>query len=190
MTNTRRLTLVATLSALSFVLMLFNFPIIPGVDFLKLDFSVLPILFGLVLLDLRSALTILILRTVIKLLLDNGGVGGMIGLPMNVIALGVFVISFALVWNRTKTAVRFIQAGILGTLLLTVSMIVLNLIYAVPLYAKFANFDIGATFGISKYIISMVLPFNILEGIILSVVFYVAYLACHPILERHKVTTV
>ena len=54
MKKTQTMTIIAILSALSFVLMIPNFPIIPGVDFLKLDFSILPILLGLILLDLKS----------------------------------------------------------------------------------------------------------------------------------------
>ena len=53
------MTIIAILSALSFVLMIPNFPIIPGVDFLKLDFSILPILLGLILLDLKVPYVIL-----------------------------------------------------------------------------------------------------------------------------------
>ena len=48
MKKTQTMTIIAILSALSFVLMIPNFPIIPGVDFLKLDFSILPILLGLI----------------------------------------------------------------------------------------------------------------------------------------------
>ena len=45
-------------------------------------------------------------------------------------------------------------------------MLVLNYVYAVPLYAKFANFDIGKILGLSNYLMTMVLPFNLIEGVI------------------------
>ena len=40
---------------------------------MKLDFSILPILLGLVVLNLRGALSILLVRSVLKLLLNNQG---------------------------------------------------------------------------------------------------------------------
>lgn len=47
MNKTRRLTVIALLAAISFVLMIFpQFPLIPGASFLKIDFSFVPVLLG------------------------------------------------------------------------------------------------------------------------------------------------
>lgn len=66
MTNTRRLSTIAILSAISFVLMYFDFPLLPAASFLKIEFSILPVLVGLVVMDLpagsRSALASLTLE--------------------------------------------------------------------------------------------------------------------------------
>ena len=58
MTNTRRLSTIAILSAISFVLMYFDFPLLPAASFLKIEFSILPVLVGLVVMDLPAALGI------------------------------------------------------------------------------------------------------------------------------------
>ena len=67
----------------------------------------------------------------------------MIGLPMNFVALGVFVWGLSYFWKKNQTSKNYILGSVLGTILLTVAMVVLNYIYAVPLYAKFSNFDIA-----------------------------------------------
>ena len=90
MTNTRKLAYIAILSAVSFLLLYFSFPLIPAADFLKVDFSILPVLIALVIFDFKSSIGVLLLRSLLKLLLNNGGPGSMIGLPMNFVALGVF----------------------------------------------------------------------------------------------------
>ncbi|MCB5153891.1 ECF transporter S component [Streptococcus mutans] len=185
MKKTQTMTIIAILSALSFVLMIPNFPIIPGVDFLKLDFSILPILLGLILLDLKSAYVILFLRSLLKLLLDNGGPGSMVGLPMNMVAFGIFILSFALLWKDRDSKVKYVLASIVGTLAMTVTMVFLNYVYAIPLYAKFANFDISKFIGVGKYLMSMVIPFNLLEGVIFAVSFAVVYAANQPILKNY-----
>ena len=186
MTHTRKMAIIAILSAISFLLMFFDFPILPGASFLKLDFSILPILLGLVVLNLRGALSILLVRSVLKLLLNNQGVNTYIGLPMNIVALGVFVIVFALIWKKERTPLRFLLGSLAGTIGLTVAMLVLNYVYAVPLYAKFANFDIGKILGLSNYLMTMVLPFNLMEGVIFSVSFWLLYVLLKPTLKHYE----
>lgn len=100
MTNTRKLAIVAVLSALSFLLMLYEIPLIT--EFLKLDFSIIPILLALVVLDLKSSLAVLLIRSVLKLALNNNGVGTLIGLPMNILAVAVFVSVFSLLWKKGR----------------------------------------------------------------------------------------
>ena len=107
MTNTRRISTIAILSAISFVLMYFDFPLLPAATFLKIEFSILPVLVGLVVMDLPAALGILLMRSLLKLLLNSQGVNTYIGLPMNVVALGVFVIAFGLIWKKERSTLRF-----------------------------------------------------------------------------------
>ena len=155
MTNTRRLSTIAILSALSFVLMYFDFPLLPAASFLRIEFSILPVLVGLVVMDLPAA-------------------------------LGVFVIAFGLIWKKERTTMRFVLASVAGTLGLTLAMLVLNYVYAVPLYAKFANFDIETILGLSNYLLTMVLPFNLIEGIIFALAFWLIYVFLKPTLKRYE----
>ena len=108
MTNTRKLAYIAILSAVSFLLLYFSFPLIPAADFLKVDFSILPVLIALVIFDFKSAIGVLLLRSLLKLLLNNGGPGSMIGLPMNFVALGVFVWGLSYFWKKNQTSKNYI----------------------------------------------------------------------------------
>ncbi|WP_341783865.1 ECF transporter S component [Lactococcus formosensis subsp. formosensis] len=178
--KTRRLILIAMLSAISFVLSypMFQFPLVPSASFLKIDFTILPILIGLFMLGLSSVFAILIIRSLLWLLLNSEGVNTYIGLPMNIVAVTVFVL---VVWFflRHRFSLRnYIMATILGTLALTAVQVVLNYVYAIPLYSMFANFDIATMFpgGISAYI-GVVVVFNILEGLIYAGSFALLYWA-------------
>ena len=186
MTNTRRLSTIAILSALSFVLMYFDFPLLPAASFLRIAFSILPVLVGLVVMDMPAALGVILLRSLLKLLLNNQGVSTYIGLPMNIVALGVFVLAFGLIWEKERTTKRFVLASAAGTLGLTLAMLVLNYVYAVPLYAKFANFDIEKILGLSNYLLTMVLPFNLIEGIIFALAFWLIYVLLKPTLKHYE----
>lgn len=184
MTNTRKMAIVAALSALSFLLMFYQIPLVA--EFLKLDFSIIPILLALVLLDFKSSVAVLLIRSILKLALNGHGVETLIGLPINIVAILVFVIFFAFFWEKKRNLTSYLLASFLGTLGLTASMLVLNAFYAIPLYARFANFDIGQVFGVSKYLLTMIVPFNLLEGVIWAVAFWLVYTLLQPVLKRYE----
>lgn len=184
MTNTRKMAIIGILSALSFLLMYLKFPLIPTASFLEVDFSLVPILFGLLLLDMKSSFAILSIRTLLKLVLNNQGFSTIIGIPMNVSAMAVFIIVVAYCWKYEQTGKKYIIAAFLATIGSTAVMLFLNYVYAVPVYAAFANFDIREILGLSNYLWFMVLPFNLLQGCLLSFVFYICYKAAQPILKK------
>lgn len=184
MTNTRKMTIIAILSAVSFLLMYLKFPLIPTANFLEVDFSIVPILFGLLMLDMKSSFAILFIRTLLKLILNNQGVSTIIGLPMNIAAMSVFILAVAYIWKKDQTVKNYVKTAAVATIASTLVMLVMNYVYAVPVYATFAGFDIKQILGLGNYLFAMVLPFNLLQGIVLSLAFYVCYKAAQPILKK------
>ncbi|HFI0139495.1 ECF transporter S component [Streptococcus sp. A34] len=184
MTNTRKMTIIAILSAVSFLLMYLKFPLIPTANFLEVDFSIVPILFGLLMLDLKSSFAILFIRTLLKLILNNQGASTIIGLPMNIAAMSVFILAVAYIWKKDQTVKNYVKTAAVATITSTLVMLVMNYVYAVPVYVTFAGFDIKQILGLGNYLFAMVLPFNLLQGIVLSLAFYVCYKAAQPILKK------
>lgn len=131
MTNTRKMTIIAILSAVSFLLMYLKFPLIPTASFLEVDFSLVPILFGLLILDMKSSFAILLVRTFLKLILNNQGPSTIIGLPMNIAAMSVFILTVAYFWKNEQTIKNYLKAATIATLGSTAVMLVLNYVYAV-----------------------------------------------------------
>lgn len=188
-TRTQRLTLIAILSAISFGLMLFpQIPLIPGADFLKLDFSIVPVIIAGYWLDLPAALWTVLLRTILKLILANEGVNTYLGLPVNLVAIVVFtaILFWLLPHFNVKSLSRQVLAIVAATLGLTIAGVLMNWLVAVPLYAQFANFDIAKMIGLGKYFVGMVIPFNIAQGIIWGIVSLAILSLLKPI--QHKVT--
>ncbi len=184
MTNTRKMATVAILSAVSFLLMYLKFPLIPTASFLEIDFSILPILVGSLILDLKSAFWILMIRSVLKVIFNNAGPTTLIGMPMNIVALAIFLLAVALIWKKSPNWKSYRLASAVGTLGLTAGMLVLNYFYAIPVYAAFANFDIEVILGTQNYLFYMVAPFNLLQGILFSLTFYIFYRSVGPILKK------
>ena len=187
MTQTRKMAYVAILGSISFLLMFFSFAIpFGGVTFLKVEFSIIPILIGLVIMDTPGAICVLVMRSLLKLLLNNTGVETYIGLPMNMLMVLTFILAFAWIWKKQQTKVRFILAGTIGTIGATLLMLALNLFYAIPLYATFANFDIAKVFGVGSYLATAVLPFNLLQGVLYVGAFAMILGVMQPVLKRYE----
>lgn len=173
-TRTQRITFIAIMSTISFLLMIFpQIPLIPGADFLKLDFSIIPVLLAVYWFDFSAGLWVILLRTILKLLLNNEGVNTYLGLPVNVLGVLTFITLLYLILPQVTVKLNYIRA-ILGVLVATgglaISMIIVNWFVVIPLYAQFAHFDIQQIFGVGHYLVAIVMPFNLIQGIIWGIV--------------------
>ena len=90
-------------------------------------------------------------------------------------------LAFAVIWNKKKSQVRFVIASLVGTIGLTISMLLVNYYYAVPLLCQICWFDIAKMVGVEKYLLSMVVPFNLIEGLIWAVTFWMVYTVVQPL---------
>ena len=187
-TRVQRTTLIAILSAISFGLMLFpQVPIIPSADFLKLDFSIVPVVIGLYWLNYSASLWIILIRTLLKLILANEGVNTYLGLPVNLLVVLAFITVLKITMPNLEQYGNWqkkILPLISSTFIMTIVAIVINWFVAIPLYARFANFDIAKFIGLKNYFIGMVLPFNLIEGIIWFVVSMIILRAIQPLQRR------
>ncbi|MBB5888449.1 ECF transporter S component [Lactovum miscens] len=187
MSSTKKLTLIAMLSAISTLLAapFLQFILLPAVDFLKVELTILPILIGVFTLGLGSGFIILTIRTILWLLLFNQGPSTWIGLPMNYLAISVFMVILWLFIRKEVTISKYISGAALGTIAFTAVMFLTNVIYAIPMYATFAGFDIRTMFkgGVNAYLWAGVLPFNLIEGIIFAVAFAIIF----ALLRKNKV---
>ncbi|MDF7626834.1 ECF transporter S component [Lactobacillaceae bacterium L1_55_11] len=168
--RTRQVTVISILAAVSFVLMIVpQFSLIPGATFLKFDFSIVPAVLALYWMNFGAALWVLILRTVLKLILFNEGVNTYLGLPINLAVALTFIGLLALVLPHFERQGQWAAKGlalVVTTVGITVVAILVNLWIAIPLYQEFAHFDIKKILGLGPYLWGMVLPFNLLQGIL------------------------
>lgn len=188
MSKTRRMVLIAMLAALSTILLLpiLQFPLLPGIDFMKVELSIIPVLVGVFTLGLGEGFIILFIRSVLWYILFNQGPSTWIGVPMNFIALGLFM---TMVWLFTKkkfSIKNYIVGVVFATISAVVVMMILNVFYALPLYRLAAGFDVDKIFPGAvhlfdmgslavtfnpNYLMSVVLPFNTIENLIFALVF-------------------
>lgn len=182
----RKLVLISILSAISTILMIF--PTIPMFfGFMKLDFSIVIVLIGMYLLDFSSAVTILLLRSLLKIIIFNNGVNDWVGMPMNTLAIFVFITSIWIFTRQELTIKNYVLGSITGTIITTGVMAFLNWVYAIPLYEKFANFSlVSVGLNLKQWIVNIILPFNIIQGIALTTIAGIIVFALKGYLKRQQ----
>ena len=190
----RQLVTIAVAAAVSFVLMLleFHLPIAP--EFIKLDLSDIPALvlaftFG----PLTGVLTELVKNLLHLFVTKSAGVGEL----SNFLLGCAFVIPAGLIYKRSKTRKNALLAMLAGTLCFSLMGIFSNYRIMFPFYTKVSGIPMEAIVAMCqkilpfvdsefKVILLSVTPFNLLKGILVSVVTFLLYKRLSPILHGRK----
>ncbi len=172
MDKTKKLVLASLFTALSIVLLyipFLRFPLFVAAPFLEYDAMDVPILFGSLMLDMKSGLIITLLSCFIQGITVSSS-SGLYGIIMHFISTGAFVIGTRLVYgkNKEKSTSRLIISLICGVICMTLIMIPSNL-FITPLFM-----------GVSREVVfSMLLPvfipFNALKSGINALVTFLLY---------------
>ncbi|GKT03327.1 ECF transporter S component [Furfurilactobacillus entadae] len=183
-TALRRMIGVAVLGAVAAVVMFIEFPILPGATFMKLDLSLLIILLGTILYGLGDGVLIAVIAVVLHLLFKGVNPFSLIGDSIALVANIAYVLP--LYWLLKKVPWRrgvTLSVGILvSTVLLTVIMTALNGWLMFPLYIQAGG--LPQTTDIAALLVSVVVPFNLLKGLIIGGAFWVVYVRMEPWLNR------
>lgn len=183
--NVKKLALVAFFSALSAILMFFDFPLPIAPSFMKMDLSELPVIIGGFILGPISCITISILKVLIKFMI-KGTSTMFLGELANLIGSISYALPSSIIYTKLKNKRRAIHGLILGTLLSSIVCTLFNAFLLFPLYMNVFHMSedviIGMCRAILPFIDSMlrvmlfsVLPFNLLKFSITSIITYLLY---------------
>lgn len=160
----RRIILASILAALSFVLMRFTeFPLFPSAPFLKVSLGDIPLLIGAVYLGPWYGISIALVKDLL-FLASGGGGGGVLGAFINFIAISTFAFVVGIVVKNNINLKKLILGFALGTLAMAAIMIPVNF-WTVPLFLPKVTH-----LWLINYIFKVNVPFNLLEGLIDSVI--------------------
>ncbi|MGX7395225.1 ECF transporter S component [Carnobacterium mobile] len=184
--RTKKLVGVSMLAAVAFVLMFFAFPIIPGVSFLKIDFSDIPVLLGMFIYGPSAGIGVAFIRTILHYIQTGGDAGYPIGDTASLIASIAYCLPIYYVMrNKTETTKNIVLANVLGTVSLTTILSFLNAYVLIPLYFAVLNFNVGP---VQQYVFYGVVPFNISKGIIVSTVFVALFAKMKPWIFKNQLS--
>ena len=169
--KTTKLAVTAMLAALSAVLMFFEFPLgFIAPSFYEFDFSEVPVLVGTFSMGPIAGAVIEFVKILVKFLIKGTSTGG-VGELANFLIGCSFILPAGFIYKYKKTRVGAIVGMLTGTVL-------------VPLYSSFMPLTeiikmgqaifpaIDGTFTFCLYCVG---PFNIIKGLIISVVVFIIY---------------
>lgn len=182
--NTRKLVGMSILGATGFLLMMIAFPVIPGFSFLKIDFSDIPILVGMLLYGPWVGLGAAVIRTILHYIQTGGDMGYPIGDLASLLATISFIFPLYYVIKNKLTLHRYIWASIVATITLVIVMSVANWFVITPLYLKLLNFEMGP---INELVLMGIAPFNLVKGVLVSAVSGVVVMRLLPVLQRKRI---
>lgn len=179
--NTKQLTTLALLAAISTVLMYIEFPIPLMPPFFKLDISTVPVLIGGFLFGPVSGILITLIKDFIHVLSSQtGGVGELADFLCTSAIVGISSVIYKNNKSR-KNAVISLAVGIIG--LVIVSSLA-NMYLLIPFYSNVmpieqifeaCNSVNPMINGKVTYVIWGVVPFNLLKGVIVSIITMLLY---------------
>ena len=180
------MTRVAILAAAASILYLIQIPI---VAFYKLDLSNIPVLLGAFSMGPVPGMLVLALKSAIGLLHSNSaGVGELADFVMG----AALVLPAALIYQKNKTRKNAIIGMAVGTVCMVIAGVLANKYIMLPFYMgafhmdmdgilRFAN--VAGVDSETKLLLLITGPFNLLKGVVLSVVAGLIYKPLSPILH-------
>lgn len=186
MNNKSRYTIkIALLSAIAFILMLFQFPlpIFPG--FLQIDFSDLPALLGAFALGPFAGMVIEALKNLLHALIKGTQTGG-VGELSNFIVGSALVVPAGFVYLKQKTKKGAVKGLVVGVLSMAVIASLSNYFLVLPLYQKVLGMPLeiivessskvnSAIVDLRSLIIYGIMPFNLVKGTATAIVTILLY---------------
>lgn len=185
---------IGLLSAVSLVLMMLDFglPIFPS--FLKLDISDTPAVIGTLAMGPVAGIMIELIKNILHALIGTSSMG--IGEFANFIVAVAYLLPFGMVYKKDKNTKAVILGSIIGTISMVIVACIFNYFILIPVYSKVIyNTPIDVFVGMASKVnslvdsfITMILfaiaPFNLVKGIMMSVLGYWLYKVLKPVLHK------
>ncbi|MBR2315722.1 MAG: ECF transporter S component [Clostridia bacterium] len=170
--STRKIALLAMLSAMAFVLFLFEIPLIPGNSYLKIDLSDIPALAGGILLGPVSAVIIELIKNLVGFLVKGLATELGFGNIMNFVVGVAYVVPFAIAYKKFvkkyKTEIAILISSAIGLVSIVVLGICGNYIIA-PLFFRYLMNTILTGDALWTAVWSAT-TLNLVKGIFLSII--------------------
>ena len=192
--DARGIAQIGVLSAIAAILMVVEIPLWFAPSFYKIDLSELPVLIGGFAMGPVAGIIIEFIKVLLYLVIHGSSTGG-VGDLANFILGCSFVVPAVLIYKKQKSKKGAIIGMSIGTLSLIIFGSILNAFFLLPFYANVFHMPMDslvamgtsinpAIHDMTTFIMLAVAPFNLLKGLLVSVITILIYKKVSPILHN------
>lgn len=192
--SARRISYVAMFAAFAAVLMFLEIPLFFAPSFYKIDLSEIPVLICTFYLGPVAGVVCELIKVILKLLL-KGTSTAFVGDFANFVVGCALVLPASVIYHCKKGKKTAIIGLAVGTACMTVFGSAFNAVYLLPKFAQLYGMPLDAIIGmgtavnpsitsVSTLVLFAVVPFNILKGILVSVITLLLYKRVERLLIR------
>lgn len=192
--STRNMVKISILAVIAFVLMYFEFPL-PFIapPFYQIDFSEIPVLIGGFAISPMAAVIIELFKNLLNVIFQ-GTETAFVGELSNFIVGCAFVVPTSLIYRHQKTKKNAITGLSVGVISMAVIGFISNLFFVIPAYVKIMNLPLESIIAMASSIFPFIdstfllvlcctTPFNLIKGILSSVITLIIYKHISPLLK-------
>ena len=194
--GTREMATIGMLGAISMILMLFEIPLPFAPSFYEIDFSEVPVLIGTFSMGPIAGMLIELVKVLLNLLV-NGTDTACVGELANFCIGCSFCIPAGVIYQKNKSKKGAVVSLLVGTITMTFLGCFINAYVMLPTYSKAFHLPIenlvamgtavnGKITNLFTFVMFAVVPFNLLKGILTSIVVLLIYKKISPIIKRHR----
>lgn len=191
--TTKMITQIGMLGAIATVLMLFEIPLPFAPSFYEIDFSEVPVLIGCFSMGPLAGALIELVKIILNFVI-NGTVTAGVGEAANFIIGCSLCVPAGVIYQKNKTKKGAMLGLIAGTLFMTILGCFVNAYILLPTYAAAFKMPIDGLVemgtavnanidSLFTFVMFAVVPFNLLKGVLDSIIVMAVYKKISPILK-------
>ncbi|MFC4023692.1 ECF transporter S component [Oceanobacillus longus] len=181
--NLLKLIILALLGTISLVLFFINFPLPFLPPYLKIDFSDVPALMASLIFSPIAGVIVVAVKNILYLAVS--GAGDPIGVSANFLAGVMFVVPVSLLYHKFNGVKSIVSGLVAGTVIMAVGMSVLNYFFILPAYSWFMGWEMTDQVIWTSVLVG-VLPFNIIKGIVVALLFVPIFIKMRSWIESQQ----
>lgn len=193
--TTRMITQIGMLGAIATVLMLFEIPLPFAPSFYEIDFSEVPVLIGCFSMGPLAGALIELVKIILNFVINGTATAGVGEIANYIIGISLCVPA-GIIYKKSKTKKSAVLGLAAGTVFMTVLGCFVNAYVLLPTYAAAFKMPIDALVemgtainanitNIFTFVMFAVAPFNLLKGVLDSIIVIAVYKKISPILKLH-----
>ena len=187
---------IGMLSAIAIILMQFEVPLPFAPPFYKIDFSEIPVLVGCFVMGPLAGAVVELIKVILNMVISGTTTGG-VGDIANFLIGCAMCIPAGMIYKKYHTKKSALVGMTVGTIFMTAIGCLLNAYVLLPVYAKVFELPMDALIemgtavnpsitGVSTFVVLAVAPFNLLKGVLVSLIVFLTYKKISPIFKMNK----